>query len=112
MFYLDTRSIPREGITKTPPVQLRDPVPLRVMDTLSYTPRCAESSRRPDRSPRAFIVVEGGDGAGKTTQLSLLNEALQRPRIPCHHHPRTWLERHENGLLSPLREVTVGRWTG
>lgn len=23
-----------------------------------------------------FIVVEGGDGAGKTTQLALLNEAL------------------------------------
>lgn len=67
------------------------PVPLYVMDTLSYTP--ASSPRRSaltdssagvfrDASgdlsgrPGLFIVVEGGDGAGKTTQLALLERAL------------------------------------
>ena len=76
VFYLDTHSIPRGGITKTAPVQLRDPVPLKVMDTLSYTPDAQNLPADPTGRRGLFIVVEGGDGAGKTTQLTLLNEAL------------------------------------
>ena len=44
------------------------------MDTLSYTP--LPDSADPANRRGLFIVVEGGDGAGKTTQLALLNEAL------------------------------------
>ena len=45
------------------------------MDTLSYTP--LPDSADPANRRGLFIVVEGGDGAGKTTQLTLLNEALR-----------------------------------
>ena len=76
VFYLYARSIPRGCITKTAPVPLRDPVPLRVMDTLSYTPDAQNLPADPTGRRGLFIVVEGGDGAGKTTQLTLLNEAL------------------------------------
>ena len=45
------------------------------MDTLSYTP--LPDSANPTNRRGLFIVVEGGDGAGKTTQLTLLDEALR-----------------------------------
>lgn len=50
------------------------------MDTLSYTPLPAPEtpdSANPANRHGLFIVVEGGDGAGKTTQLTLLDEALR-----------------------------------
>lgn len=50
------------------------------MDTLSYTPLPAPEtpdSANPANRRGLFIVVEGGDGAGKTTQLTLLDEALR-----------------------------------
>ena len=50
------------------------------MDTLSYTPLPAPEtpgSANPANRRGLFIVVEGGDGAGKTTQLALLDEALR-----------------------------------
>ena len=46
------------------------------MDTLSYTPDAQNLPAEPTGRRGLFIVVEGGDGAGKTTQLTLLNEAL------------------------------------
>ena len=46
------------------------------MDTLSYTPDAQNLPADPTGRRGLFIVVEGGDGAGKTTQLALLNEAL------------------------------------
>ena len=46
------------------------------MDTLSYTPDAQNLPADPTGRRGLFIVVEGGDGAGKTTQLTLLNEAL------------------------------------
>ncbi|MFC2682769.1 MAG: hypothetical protein ACFN1C_01195, partial [Rothia mucilaginosa] len=57
VFYLDTRSIPRGGITKTAPVLLRDPVPLKVMDTLSYTPDAQNLPDDPTGRRGLFIVV-------------------------------------------------------
>lgn len=49
---------------------------MKVMDTLSYTPDAQNLPTDPTGRRGLFIVVEGGDGAGKTTQLALLNEAL------------------------------------
>ena len=47
------------------------------MDTLSYTPDAQNLPADPTGRRGLFIVVEGGDGAGKTTQLALLDEALR-----------------------------------
>ena len=47
------------------------------MDTLSYTPDAQNLPADPTGRRGLFIVVEGGDGAGKTTQLALLNKALR-----------------------------------
>ena len=48
------------------------------MDTLSYTPDAQNLAADPTGRRGLFIVVEGGDGAGKTTQLALLNEVRSR----------------------------------
>ena len=53
------------------------PGTLEVMDTLSYTPDAQNLPADPTGRRGLFIVVEGGDGAGKTTQLALLNKALR-----------------------------------
>jgi dTMP kinase len=53
---------------------------------------------------KRFIVLEGGDGAGTTTQLAILGDALKRARVPH------WITAEPTGLPEGLliRRVLSG----
>jgi dTMP kinase len=76
---------------------------------------CLESSRLADRSSSILIAVEGIDGAGKTTQVRMLREALERagesPVVSKEPTNGPWgriiKESAATGRLSPEEELNA-----
>lgn len=74
-------------------------------DSLSYTP---DPQNHHDTTPGLFIVFEGGDGAGKSTQLQLLATALRKEG----HDVVTTREPGGTEIGEKLRELVLEHGNG
>lgn len=85
---------------------------------LSYTPEADPSVRADQAYPGTFLVFEGGDGSGKTTQIKLLAEALSQAghAVLVTREPggtdigeklRALVLEHGNGEIDPHTEALI-----